>query len=238
MARKIKALGLMLVAVIAMSVVGASAASAADFKASSYPEHLIAKGEGTATFSINGLNTTCIEAGGVPPVELTGFIQQQTGSVDLGAPVGKSGTEVWRNCHATVLKIPTTIHQNGCKFRLTAGLTKEEKAGTSTGSADIVGCEDPAKGLTVTIGTEGKTCHVDVPEQNPSEGSVTYHTETTEGGKEDVTATAGSVVFEVDSTGGTACAGSTSEPVAQSATLNLNTRTSATEGVSFTVVDT
>ena len=248
MIHNLKALGLALVAVLAMSAMAASAASAnpADFAASSYPAHVVANGVGKQSFKTSeGTELTCVgvEAEEKPPVTGTGILNEQSESLTVEAPEGK-GTEMFHGCHATILKIPVTVHMNGCKFTFNAGKLVSDESGTTaetgntaTGSVSIVGCEDKTKGITITVGENGKTCHIDVPEQKQVSGSVHYTT-ITEGGVEHVQVNVKNVVVNIDTTGGTACSGSTESAVAATSTYNGIQEATATEGKSLTIAGT
>ena len=246
MTRNIKAFGLMLVSVFAVSAIAASAASAnpADFAASSYPAHVIANGVGKQSFvTSEGTSLTCEEVGGVPAVTGTAILNEQGNSLTVEAPEGK-GTEMFHNCHATIPKIPITVHMNGCKFTFNSGKLVSDESGTTassgntaTGSVSIVGCESQTKGITWTIGENGKTCHIDIPEQNQVSGSVHYTTKT-EGGVEYVEVNVKNLVFNFDTTGGTACSGSTESAVTATTTYSGTLKFSTTEGKNLTVTGT
>ena len=186
MIRNLKAMGLALVAVFALSAVGASAAQAAsaDFSAAEYSANVTGSG-GLQVFQTSFGKLTCAEV---------------TGTATLGAQGGSLTGEniAYGGCHATILKIPTTVDMNGCHYTFTAGTITA--AGTSEGSVHIQGCNATGH-ITITVGTGGATCTIDVSEQTIS--PVTYHN--TAGGTVDVR-TNETPVQQV-STGGSACAG-------------------------------
>ena len=224
MIRNIKALGMAVVAVLAFSAVAASGAQAelAIFHADAYKATISANGFEKQSFKTSeGTELTCVEAEGVPGVEGSATAEEDGATLTVG--------EIqWNNCHATVLQIPVTVDQNGCEFEFNAGRLVTDTSGTtatsgatdtSTGSVSIVGCESETKGITITVGENGKTCHIDVPEQEQVSGSVHYHTRS-DGTNEYVESTVEKVVVNIDTTGGTACSGHTEESVPATATYN------------------
>ena len=197
----------------------------ADFAAGSYPATVNLRSEGTQTLLTNtGTNYTCVEVEGSPA--LTG----SASIVEQGNGLVVESVE-FNHCHATILKIPTTVDVNGCDLTFSSGELIEPKV--SAGSVQVTGCEESAKGITITTGTEGKTCHADVLEGAPSSGSVGFHG--IGGEAEELTTTAESVALPISTTGGTACSGATGEPVAGEIVYSGNTKLAATESVNFTL---
>ena len=248
MTRNLKALGLALVAVFAFSAMAASAASAspADFKIASGSGTASAEGTTTQEFVTDkGTKLTCVEAEGKSSVEGTATVgSEQQGSIT-------TVTAAYNNCHATILKIPTTVDMNGCQFRFNAGRLVSDTAGTTaasgntaTGSVDIVNCNEKTPGITITVGAEGKTCHIDVPEQNGIES--VHYTTTEAGGVEHVLGSLNKAVVKIDYTGGSigasVCPGATGESTTGTAEYTGSTLTTAKdtggEPTNFTIVGT
>lgn len=113
MNRKLKMLGLALVAVMAMSAVAASGASALQFTAASYP--VVVSGEQTAgnthVFTYAGREVTCNNA----KFDAIGKEAGPSNEVDV--------TPTYSDCHAIVLgnKLPATVFHNECKYNFTVG---------------------------------------------------------------------------------------------------------------------
>jgi hypothetical protein len=129
MIRQFKALGLALVAILAMSALGASTADAekgAVLTAEKYP----AKFDGTQTTAVimnrAGRQTTC--AGATVTTEITG--PATTGS----------GIPVFENCHTIILgnKFPITVTMNGCELVLHATADFIGGVHTYTAIGDLV----------------------------------------------------------------------------------------------------
>jgi hypothetical protein len=192
MIRNLKALGLLLVALLAMSALGGAVAQAAedpaDFAASEYPATVTTEADPNAptqTFTTATGNITCQEVRG------DATLAAQSNEL-TGTGVAETGPE-FTNCHATALKFPTTVDTNGCHFTFTAGTALTEPEGTfvdSTGSVRIHEC-DSATGVIVRIyggaeHTEANLgCQIDVHEQELN--GITYKNVETEG-VEEVTA--------------------------------------------------
>lgn len=197
----------------------------ADFAAGSYPATVNLRSEGTQTLLTGaGTKVTCEEVEGSPGLTGAGTLGEQGNSLTVESVA-------FSHCHATVLKIPTTIDVHSCDLTLSSGELVEP--GASVGSVRVTGCEEAAKGMTITIGTEGKTCHVDVLEGTPESGSVHY--QGTGGELKELTAMAESVALPANSTGGTSCEGATGVPVATKVTYSGSVMLAATESVDFTL---
>lgn len=173
---KIKALGLALIAVFAMSAMSASAAQAeldADFAATSYNAHITANAESNQTFQTESGLLTC--------EEVTGTAVLEKESANLSAE-----DITYSACFATALKFPVEVDENGCEFNFTAGTTTAANENTSDGSVHIEGCE--GGDLTITIFNFSKTsvgCTIHVPEQEVD--NITYHNIETGNGEHAVT---------------------------------------------------
>jgi hypothetical protein len=148
MIRNLKALGLALVAMLAMSAVVASAGQAANFTAAEYPATLT--GEQIASekhvFTVaGGRKVTCEGA---------------TFSGTLTSPSStQTITPAYSACHANILGaiLPATVTFNDCDylFHVTAGATHDW-----TGTADLV-C--PTKDVEIHVYKESAT-HIDANE--------------------------------------------------------------------------
>jgi hypothetical protein len=151
MVRKFKFLGLALVAVFAMSAVGASAASATvEFRAEKAPITLTGNQEGESNaFDVQFGEVKCKVA------KYTGTTTTTTDTVVKVVPN-------YENC--TFAGVVTTIDMNGCFYNL-----KINNSGPPfTGTADVV-CE---AGKTIVV-TGGTKCNVDVPAQTGL-GPITF----------------------------------------------------------------
>jgi hypothetical protein len=186
MKRNLKALCLGLFAVFAFSAFAASAAQAekADFAAGEYPAEVktVQDPDEPVQKFVTPIGTlTCEE------VEGTATLGEEN-QILTGTELTKKPIE-YRKCHATALKIPTTVDVNGCHFTFNAGETTAP--GTSKGSVKIENCVEN-KGITITIFNnadhkeEHRICTMHVSEQTVS--PVTYHNKQTVGKKEEVTA--------------------------------------------------
>lgn len=149
MNRKFKTLGLALVAAFAMSAVVASAASAANFTASSYP----ASGSGGQTtqhkFTVQGQTVTCNTA------SFTGSLTEASETITI--------TPAYGNCTAFGF-VNAKVEMNGCDYDFNAG-------NGSTGSV-VIKCPTESS---ITI--VASTCTVHIPGQTPGTNTVDYKNE-------------------------------------------------------------
>jgi hypothetical protein len=180
MIRNLKALGLALVAVCAMSAFAASAAQAtpAEFSWDSGTTKLDAvNGGGDHVFTLTAGTVKCntvtghaaVSGTSAPSVTGTEITYDDTGGAadTCRGPLGSSAL----------------IEMNGCHYTFQAGTTVASAPnGHSTGTVDIANCKNADKSITVNA----PGCVVHIPEQTGL-GPVTYKT-TTNGatGKEDV----------------------------------------------------
>jgi hypothetical protein len=151
--RNLKILGLALVAMFAMSVVMATAASADEFTAEKYPASLV--GAKDSTF-VDEFNTTT----GIVKCETPSY----TGTVKESA-TSVSVTPSYTGC--TAFGFPATIDVNGCQYKFNVN------GGTSTeGDVDLV-CG--ASSITVTAISAGTIkCTVHAATQSDITGTVKY----------------------------------------------------------------
>jgi len=163
MTRNARALGLALVAMLAMGAVLASAASALTVTAAKYPAAISATQTNTNTLS-NGIRTvSCSEA------SLTGEIGAASETVQItpvyGGCTGNGGTTA-------------TVNANGCTYTLKP--TVEHSATTGTGTI-TVDCPE-GKRILVDIWatgkkhTEAKLCRLEVGAQGPLSGGEYHNT--------------------------------------------------------------
>ncbi len=173
MIRNLKALGLALVAVCAMSAMTAAAAQAAgapDFTAAEYPAHIEATKDGTVkqvfTSSILGAKVRCENVGGTAVLE--------NRSNELTA----TNLAFFENCLAAGV-FPTTVNTNSCHFLFTVETTVT--ATESTGKVHLKCTEEP-KSITITIFRVGaptphvaadRRCTIHIPAEQTFNG-VTY----------------------------------------------------------------
>lgn len=181
MIRNLKALGLALVAVFAMSALAASAAQAVE-ATFSWPEttkHLTATADPTApaqnfTITTGKFGFECNVVTGEQAVTGTGAAS--IGSTNLTFSHTEKPAD---NCKGP-LNSNAPVKMNGCTFTFKAGTTlKEAPTGESEGTADVV-CP-PEKEITI----EAVGCITHVPAQTGL-GPVFYRTVKT-GAKEEVT---------------------------------------------------
>lgn len=133
MIRNLKALGLALVALVAMSALFSSAASAG-FESEAETTTLTATALETQKFQV--------KAGGLT-------IQCNTITLDSSTQTSKKTTTVtvsptYTNC-LNLIGVPVSIHSNGCKYVF------HSNAGSTTGTTDVE-CEG-TKGIEITIGS-------------------------------------------------------------------------------------
>ena len=176
MTRNLKALGLALVAVFAMSAMAASGAQATDatFSWDEDTKFLTAHEESSQVFSTTAGSFTCDMVTGHANVEGINDVKTVTGTEVIYWNTA-SGSKEEAKCEGPFGTSPT-IETNGCHFRFNAGETTA--AGTSEGTVDIIGCT----GGEITI--NAPLCTIHVTEQE-GVGPVTYHT--VSGSPEDVT---------------------------------------------------
>ena len=102
MNRKFKTLGLVLASVFAMSALGASAASAAEFHSAAHPQTITGSQSGSHVFTTNAGTVTCTTA------NFTGTTSAKTSATQTLAPD-------YNNCTAFgFINVP--IHENGCAY--------------------------------------------------------------------------------------------------------------------------
>jgi hypothetical protein len=143
MIRKSKALGLALVAVLAMSAVVASAASASKFESAKYPVNLTGSQSTTHKFTAGGTEVTCKSA------------------TFKGSASGASETQTihpeYKECTAFGF-LGATITTTGCDYKFHAGA--ETGTNKHAGTVDVV-CE-AGKAIKVSA----STCALEIKGQN------------------------------------------------------------------------
>jgi hypothetical protein len=209
MNRMIKALGISLVAVFAMSAVTAQGAWAeeAEFVAAEYPAHIDATGETDQAFESSVGEFGCTQEEESPSLHGTAILEEPSPEL-TGENIEHT------NCHALDGVFPVTIETGGCHYQFTAG-TKTVAA--SEGSLHIK-CPEGHQ-ITITIFQFGSTthhpfeliCEIHIPEQTPS-GTVTFHN-ITENNKEALTAKAEGLAIQAEITESSICEAETSEIV-------------------------
>jgi hypothetical protein len=178
MTRNLKALGLALVAMFALSIVAASSASATDLlTVPKAPTSLKVTG-GTQEFKITGTSGVfkCHHFKAV--VELTSTATKEMTIKEITYTGKKEDTEN-TECESNLGSI--TIDMNGCDYDLT---------GETTGKDELK--EDATLSITCPAGKEITTttkvgCTLHIHEQTPTSGGVTYTNGTGANGKSDVT---------------------------------------------------
>jgi hypothetical protein len=172
MKRKIKALGLALVAVLAIGAVAAQGAwaNAPKFAAGGYPAHITAEADPSApaqTLTTSIGEVTCSELSG------TATLEGQSSEL-LGEHIEYDG------CQLTEGEVPATVAMNGCHYVFEVQATVSET--TSTGSVDI---ECTTK-KPILIDVDDGACLIEVPGGQHLTG-VAYHNVHPEGHEEELT---------------------------------------------------
>ena len=238
MIRNIKALGLALVAVFAMSAMAASAAQAEgegapDFWAAQYPAHIEATpdpGSGRQVLTSPFGKVRCEEVQG------TAVLNERSNEL-TSEEIGYSG-----DCTALGL-FPTTVDAEGCHFTFTVEET--ETASTSNGSVHL-DCPEGTGSITVTIFEVGSEpphpeeeliCTIHIP-GGQTFGGITYHNIETEDGIMHVTveANTGGVIHE--SHEGSLCGTGTSETDSYTGSFIASATNSKGEPINTTITDT
>lgn len=159
MIRNLKALGLALVALLAMTAVSASTASADDLTSEKTPVTLTGKQSGTGdVFTTTAGTVKCKEV-----IYTAASVVTPTTTVDVtpNYPLTTAGGE--QNCAG--FSLPAEITTSGCVYRLTIGAA-------TTGGFDIV-CP-VGQEITATVKGGGTTkCTIHIPPQNIAAG-VTF----------------------------------------------------------------
>jgi hypothetical protein len=201
MKRNLKALGLALVAALALSAAAVTVAPAeegneADFWAAEGAVKIDVTSEGTQLFESAIGNWQCHDEG--PDGESAGHgtakYTEETKSLT-------SEHVEYTNCTAPGpfgTNFPVTVDMNGCDFLFTAGTYTKEITTGSDGSDGSVHIECPdGKEITRTIfkassvpphSGDDLRCTIHIPEQSPK-GTATFHNATGTNGKMAVTAT-------------------------------------------------
>ncbi len=166
MTRKLKVLGLALIAVLAMSSVAASAASAQNFTASAYPATVTGSQSTTHQFVIGGNRTlTC---------DVATFALTLTASSPTATVTPKYGSTETA-CHVILLEntFDATVDMKGCDFLFTepVGLAGKVHVKCPAGSGPIT--ITVYNGHKVTHNVANEICRYTIVEQSPG-GGLTY----------------------------------------------------------------
>ena len=185
MKRSLKALGLALVAVFAMSALAASAAQAEEtphFTAyntvtekheSGFLKAKEGKTAGTQIFKTTATTSLVLECS---HVSAEGTTATGTDTTQTMSNVQFSGDAPEGTCTTNPLSLPVHVRMNGCHFLF--HVATEEEEDWFRGTADIVGCETE-KTIEVEVTKEGggRKCLDTIGEQTGL-GPVTYHNTT------------------------------------------------------------
>jgi len=196
MIRNLKAMGLALVAVLALGAVVASSASASTFEAESYPVTLTGSQIGTDVFTTNAGTVSCTNA------TYHGSSSAASSTVEV-APT-------YSGCTAFGF-INTPIDVNGCKYLFHSGA--KNSADNYAGTVDIVCPKVETEGGTIhntSIVVTGAGCTVTIGSQSGLSG-ITFVDNTTASPKKDVTtkiAISQKIAYTVDAGCSTTKAGS------------------------------
>jgi hypothetical protein len=186
MAHKLKALGLALVAVFAMSSVVASAASAGEFTAEKAPVTITAEPiNGTITNVAITKHEFKTTAGVIKctPATADGTVSALTATtITLKAIYGN--TAAGTGCTIGGIGGPV-VHMNSCDFQFTAGNTIASDHNTITVAAHVL-CEIPGDSIDIT---GGGNCTIQIPPQTFPENQITLHNRGGAGSAMDIEAT-------------------------------------------------
>jgi hypothetical protein len=178
MTRNIKALGLALVAVFAMSAVAASSASALHFVSGAGIAKVDGAQVGVNVFTANGSPIECDEA-------------TFSGTVVATTTTEQTITPTYKKCRFASKTENATVDMNGCAFILTipneADVHNPLHIECPTGAGAITH-NGVANTKAIVITTPG-VCEITIPEQTPTGGGVTYAAGTS-GGRKDITVNA------------------------------------------------
>ena len=161
MTHMIKALGLTLAAVFALSAVAASMASAEAFHFGSTVDHTVLTGSqvGEDVFTVHGGTVKCSTASYAGTVE---SVTTKTTEVTI--------TPTYGGCKFAGIANSATIDMNTCDFLFTA----KTKEGANYEGAGHLKCTTPGDTVTVTVVIGGVTkCIIHIPEQSFTSG-ITY----------------------------------------------------------------
>jgi hypothetical protein len=166
MRSKIKALGVAILAIAAMSMLGASAAQAATSEAhvtgtggaaANLTGEQLAGGQHIFKLTTSGLEIWCTQA------IFEGTIAAQAGSQQTTASEAQI-TGTYTGCKTRGPFVATvTVKMNGCKYTITDSST------SLTGTVDINGC---TSGKSIEVSAEG--CTITVPEQTTMGGHLGF----------------------------------------------------------------
>jgi len=218
MTRNLKALGLSMVAVLAMSAFVASAAhaEAGEVTAGAYPATISGVQTNENVLSNGVRSVTCATA------SLTGTLSAASSTVSI--------TPSYSNCSGNG-STTATVNTNGCSYLL--HVTTQTSESTGTGTVDVV-CPE-GKRIQIDIWATGqhpagpKLCRLEVPAQNGVNGGE-YHNVTAPSGKKGIELTFNANNVRVLRVEGTSTACGAAEKVNGTYTGNvLGTATS--EGV-------
>ena len=189
MTRNLKALGLALVAVFAMSAMAASSASATDvFTSVNSPETITGTSENNI-FEITvggGVAINCTTA------SFHGNINNKDSQVTVTAAYNGTIGVKPHTTHCGSDLGTLDINMNGCAYWLTGETTGEDPKGGGKKDATVwVECNPSTNEIIIKATELGVT--LKVPAQTPTEGGVVYTNEA--GGKVKVTATATGITW-------------------------------------------
>jgi hypothetical protein len=176
MTRNLKALGLALVAVFAMSAIAASAAQAEgapSLTPASYPAWLTTTAEGNQVYTTDtGQKVECTTVTGQATIEKAGVGDTSVTSTDIK----------YSGCNALIgtSTLPATVDMTGCDFKFSGGKTDPADSTHYTNAAVAIECPVGVTGPDVTIFSSAANhtagtalCHITVW-NSVTAGSVTY----------------------------------------------------------------
>ncbi len=153
MTRKLKALGIALVAVFAMSVVVAQAAQAHEFTASQYPAVVtggFANAENPDKFTLEGLGITVICSSAVFEGTASGASEELTITPTYGSTSSPSG------CKETTFNTEAIVHTNHCAYVFHGATDANEHAAVDVECAagNAIEVTLPGLGIDLSIGAQ------------------------------------------------------------------------------------
>jgi hypothetical protein len=253
MKRNLKALGLALVATLALAAIAATGSSAEEGKEASFwaaegAVKIDATGDGTQIFNTEIGSLQCHQTGPEGETSVHGTAKYKEETKEL-----TSENIEYTNCTAPGpfgTNFPVTVDMNGCDFKFTAGTYTKEITTGSDGSDGSVHIECPdEKEITITIFKASsepphpepdRRCTIHIPEQSPK-GTVTFHNTTGPHDTMAVTATADEVeVTETvtDNEGGIVCTDHIHDIAKYSGSFWAEATNEAEEYVDHTVTET
>ncbi len=241
MIRNLKALGLALVAVFALSAMAASAAQATG------PEFWTGTGNTFEHGTVRATFDTGKQVFTSKPLGAKVRCDEVHGSATLAAPSNELTAEnlaFTGNC-LTASVFPTTVNTNGCHFTFTVENTHEGSKTVYDGKVHLVCPSGGPESITVTVfeaGTEPPhegtpICTIHIP-GGQTFGGITYHNIETAGGRMHVTVEAKTGAVIHSTYNGSLCEGKSSTEDSFEGSFIASAENKAGEPIDATITDT